>query len=53
MKFLTFTDLHENKEQIRALVKRASKNDIDLMICCGDISSFGRGLDFVLESFDL
>jgi uncharacterized protein len=52
MKFLTFTDLHEDKKKLQELVKRASKPDIDFIVCCGDISSFGRGLRNVLKSFN-
>ena len=46
MKFLTFTDLHEDKAVLKELVKRASKDDIDFIVCCGDISMFGRGLKY-------
>ncbi len=52
MKFLTFTDLHEDKQQLQELVKRASKKDIDFVVCCGDISTFGSGLTNVLDHFD-
>lgn len=52
MKFLTFTDLHEDKTFLKELVKRASKSDIDFMICCGDISSFGRGLKYNLNKLN-
>jgi len=52
MKFLTFTDLHEDKKTLKALVNRAKEEDIDFVVCCGDISSFGRGLTNVLASFN-
>ena len=52
MKFLTFTDLHENKDGLKALVKRAAESDIDFVVCAGDISSFGRGLRTVLKAFN-
>ena len=32
MKFLAFTDLHEDKEVMNELVKRAAKDDIDFII---------------------
>ncbi len=51
MKFLTFTDLHENKDGLKALVTRAAEPDIDFVVCAGDISSFGRGLPTVLKAF--
>lgn len=52
MKFLTFTDLHEDKEVLNELVQRASKSDIDFVVCCGDISTFGNGLRFNLKKFN-
>ena len=52
MKFLTFTDLHDDQDTLRQLVKRAKEDDIDFLICCGDISRFGRGLKDVLHGFD-
>lgn len=52
MKFLTFVDLHEDKAVLRELVKRASKDDIDFIVCAGDISTFGRGMKFILRQFD-
>ncbi|MBI4151893.1 metallophosphoesterase [Candidatus Woesearchaeota archaeon] len=51
MKFLACTDMHENREALKALVKRASEPDIDFVVCTGDISSFGNGLRTVLKSF--
>ena len=52
MKLLTFTDLHDDKQKLKELVKRASKSDIDFIICAGDISNFGSGLRSNLEAFD-
>ena len=52
MKFLTFTDLHEDKGLLKDLVERASKKDIDFIVCCGDISSFGRGLRYNLTKLN-
>ena len=52
MKFLTFVDLHDDKKYLRELVNRAKKDDIDFIVCAGDISQFGRGLLPVLEKFN-
>ncbi len=52
MKFLTFTDLHEDKSVLKILLKRISQDDIDFVICAGDISTFGRGLKHALRQFD-
>lgn len=51
MKFLAFTDLHNDKEQRLKLVKRAGELDVEFIVCCGDISTFGRGLREVLSAF--
>src|SRR3989344_403174 len=52
MKFLTFTDIHEDKNAIQGLLKRAKQDDIDFIVCCGDISNFKRGLRSVLKNFN-
>jgi len=52
MKFLTFVDLHDDKKYLKELVQRASKDDIDFVVCAGDVSQFGRGLIAVLEQFN-
>lgn len=52
MKFLTFTDIHGDKTFLKKLVKRASKDDIDFIVCCGDISEFKGGLRYVLKEFN-
>ena len=52
MKFLTFTDVHEDHEKLQELVQRASEPDIDFVICAGDISTFGNGLKNVLGNFN-
>ena len=51
MKFLAFSDVHEQKKFILELVERAKKPDIDFVICAGDFSSFGRGMKYVLRLF--
>lgn len=52
MKFLAFTDLHEDKEALQGVIKRAQQDDIEFVICAGDISTFGRGLKSVLKQLD-
>ena len=52
MKFLTFVDLHDDKKYLKALVNRAKKDDIEFIVCAGDLSEFGRGLVPVLEKFN-
>ena len=45
MKLFAFTDLHANLPVLKKIVERVNKPDIDVVICCGDISYFGMGLD--------
>ncbi len=52
MKFLAFSDVHEDVKSIRELVKRAEAEDIDFSFCVGDFSTWGRGMRFVLKLFD-
>ena len=52
MKFLTFTDLHEDKKVLKELVKRASEDDVDFLITAGDMTEFGKGLRYVLKGLD-
>lgn len=52
MKFLAFTDIHEDKTALQNLMDRAKQPDIDFLVCCGDISTFKRGLQTVLKTFN-
>ncbi len=52
MKFLTFVDLHEDKKALKELVKRASQDDIEFVVCAGDLTEFGRSLRYVLKQFN-
>jgi Icc-related predicted phosphoesterase len=45
MKILCFVDLHGNAPVLKKLIERAKKDDIDLVVCAGDISVFGDGLN--------
>lgn len=49
MKFLTFVDLHEDAKVLKEIVGRASENDIEFMVCAGDLSWFGKNLLFMLK----
>ncbi|HLC71262.1 MAG TPA: metallophosphoesterase [Candidatus Nanoarchaeia archaeon] len=52
MKILAFTDLHADKKLLHDLVLRAKKKDVDLVVCCGDFTIFGRGMRLVLEGLE-
>ena len=45
MKILTFTDTHLHKAAYKQIKEKVIKENPDLLICCGDISWFGEGLD--------
>ena len=47
MKILAFTDSHSNRLVLNAIKSKAIKEKPDLVICCGDISMFGNGLEAV------
>ncbi len=51
MKFLAFTDLHENPKILARLVEEARPADIEFVVCTGDASTFGRGLENVFKAF--
>lgn len=51
MKILAFSDTHLNKKAISNLIENSKK--VDIMICAGDISWFGVGLEKVLQMLDL
>ncbi len=52
MKFLIFTDVHDDKKAIPNLLKIAARKDIDFSICAGDFSEFRRGLSYNLKKFN-
>lgn len=51
MKFLAFSDVHENKKAIQHLLEVATHSEIEFVVTCGDISTFGRGLDLLFKKF--
>jgi uncharacterized protein len=42
MKVLAFSDVHGHKKFIELLIKQAKKHHVELAICAGDFSLFGR-----------
>ncbi len=52
MKFLVFTDIHENRQVLKDLVQRAKGKDINFVICTGDFSNFGHGIHVVFRAFE-
>jgi len=51
MKILAFVDLHGNLTALKKLVQRAKKDDIELVICAGDITVFGDRLKRLIGFF--
>ena len=50
MKILAFADMHSDKKALKTLLKAGK--DVDMIICAGDISWFGKDLKKILQSFD-
>lgn len=47
MRILAFTDIHGKKSLVERIIEKSL--DVDLVVCCGDLSSFGHGLKEVSE----
>jgi len=52
MKFLAFTDLHEDMKTLAKLVARAQKDDIDVVLTAGDYTTFENHNDKILKEFE-
>ncbi len=52
MKFLVFTDLHGDRAVLKELLKRAAKEDVDFIVCCGDLTVFSSNLKYILKELD-
>src|SRR3989344_6875244 len=50
MKILAFTDVHASEKAMEHL--REKSRDADILVCCGDLTTFGRELSFYLEQLD-
>ena len=47
MNILAFTDMHESLAALNRMKNKSNKADI--IVCCGDISIFGGGLEFMMK----
>lgn len=52
MNVLFFVDLHGSFDRLEVLQEKIKKNDIDLVICAGDMTTFENKLDSVLDGMD-
>jgi len=51
MKILAFSDIHGDKSLAEKLAKRASDEDVDLVILCGDITRAERSTEGIIGPF--
>lgn len=49
MRIIGCTDLHCNTAAVRRIAKLAKQKKADCIVCCGDISIFGEGLDYMIK----
>jgi len=47
MKILAFADMHGKQSALKNLAKKAEKEDVDYLVCAGDISVFEHALDLL------
>ena len=52
MKLLAFTDLHCDSEGLESIKKKIKENKPDFLICCGDASVWGNGLNEVAKEIN-
>ena len=52
MKLLCFVDLHGDKPLLKKLIKRAKKDDIDLVVMAGDLTVFESNLRYFLRQLN-
>ncbi len=45
MKLLAFTDVHSRESCLNKIKEKALKHEPDLLVCCGDLSIFTKGLN--------
>ena len=50
MNILCFADVHAHKQSLKSLLEKAQKADV--LICAGDLSVFGQGLDASMQMLD-
>jgi uncharacterized protein len=51
MKILAFTDFHGDKKIISKILKRATEENPDVLVCTGDFTVFGKNLDKIMSKF--
>ncbi len=51
VKLLVTSDLHGDFAQAELLARKAKKENVDLVLLCGDLSFFGRGFEGLIGAF--
>lgn len=49
MKFLTFVDLNRDKKKLAELMKRAAEDDIEFILCAGNLSRYSNEIKLLFE----
>lgn len=52
MRLLAFVDLHGDAAILKKLVKRAQKDDIDVVVCAGDFTVFESQMHYMLKKLE-
>lgn len=52
MKILAFVDTHGSAEALKRVSDKARKEDVDIVICAGDISTFEQDLEKIIRNLD-
>ena len=51
MKILAFGDVHGDSMQAKRLAEKAEKENVDLVVICGDITYFDQSIDNIIGQF--
>jgi len=51
LKILVASDIHGDKDAVEKLAEKAKKENVDLVVICGDITYFGTGLEGMIGPF--
>ncbi len=52
MKILAFVDLHGDLKTLKKVIRKASKEKVDYILCAGDITVFSHELEFLLSEMN-
>lgn len=52
MRIFAFVDLHQHRSELKRIVSRSKKGDVDVVVCAGDFTIFSSGQDEILKELD-